>query len=386
MRIDMYKGLKIIQNSAQEAVIDIDGRIGKSSWWDDEDKDKENSNERIKKDLNAIKALGVSHIIVNIHSLGGDTDHALAIHDALADHPAKITTDIKGFCASSGTIIAMAGENRKMSCNGLHLSHKCSSGIRGNENDLEAELESQRAVNERIKNIYMKSGKVSKEKITELMNENNGNGKWITAKEAEEYGFVTEVYTPGESKKVACVSKHTFENSKLPSLPEGFEFLLEDEEEGKKLSKLEKILERMNNRFESFENKFNNHKTNTIMKDKFPMIVALFAIAEATAYDDKKGFNLSNDQLEKFEAELGKIAGLESEKTTLQADKTALENKVTEKETKINDLQKIVDKIPTPTTQVAGADAPDAAVETFEDEMKNSDYYKNIAKENGLKL
>jgi len=82
-----------IKNEANEtAVIDINGYIGRS-WW--EDQTEENSLQRIAKALKDIKDLNAKAITVNIFSLGGDVHHAFAIHDALQQHPAVVTTNIR---------------------------------------------------------------------------------------------------------------------------------------------------------------------------------------------------------------------------------------------------------------------------------------------------
>ena len=381
----MDKGiLNIVQNTATETIIEIDGHIGANRWL--KEGEKENSLKRIKADLNAIKGIGAKSIIVNIHSLGGNADHALSIHDALKEHPATITTKISGMCASAATIIFQAGDNRKMSNNALYLTHKCSSCLCGNENDLEAELESQRSINDRIANIYLSGGKSTLEEIKELMNANNGNGKWITAKEAEEFGFVTEVYEPGTTAKAACISQSIFAASKLPALPAGYENLLEDEKETSE-SFLTKIGEKIENILQSLENKFNtntNQNQNTSMK-KFPLIVALLALAEDTSFDERTGLNISNEQLEKIEARFAEITALEKEVSDLKAEATTAKETLATKEAKITELQAIVDKKPTPTNHVNGGDAKDDA-DTFEASMKKDPYYQEIAKENGLTL
>ena len=375
----MYKGINIFQNSATEAVIDIEGYIGASRWWEDKDKDKENSLERIKKDINAIKALNATTITVNIHSLGGDIDHALAIHDALKEHTATITTNVIGMCASSATVIMMSGDTRKMSENALILIHKCSSWAWGNENEIEAELQAQRTVNEKIINIYLAGGKAQKTDIENLMNENNGTGKWITADEAKTFGLITDVYSPGESKKVAAFSKTMFDNSRLPQLPENYNFLIENKEENTFLNKLENFFKPLLENSNQQENKFNNNQTQATMKDTFPLFANLLAFADNTQFDPKKGITLNEEQLKTIEAALKKHTDTETEKTNLQ-------NQLTAKEAKVTELQAIVDKVPTTTTTVVADDANDDIPETYTAEMKKNPYYKAVAEELGQNL
>ena len=108
--------LHIVENSATDtAVIDIEGRIGGGFW--DSDQDSKNTKEKMKKELKKIADIKAKNIVVNINSLGGDVNHGLAIHDLLAQSKAKVTTNVNGMTASVATIIAQAGNVRKISDN-----------------------------------------------------------------------------------------------------------------------------------------------------------------------------------------------------------------------------------------------------------------------------
>lgn len=179
------------------ATIDIDGVIGESYLSDDD-----NTKQNIKSKLQEISDLDVEKIIVNISSLGGSVDHGLAIHDLLASHDAHVETRIIGMTASAGTIIAQAGDTRVISDNALYLIHLArvyafvnSYSLRNLSNDLEK-------IDDRIANIYAKASGKSKESFLELMDENNGDGIWLSSDEAKEYGLVDEISEP--LKKVAC--------------------------------------------------------------------------------------------------------------------------------------------------------------------------------------
>lgn len=179
------------------ATIDIDGPIGYS--WEN-DWDKQNVQKRIKEELEAISKIEAKEIIVNINSLGGDFRHAISIHDLLKANKAKVTTVVTGMVASAGTLIAMAGDVRKASSNILFLTHKASTGFYGNSNEAESTLDTLKKVDEVQVKIYTSAG-VKESDIKELMEADNGNGRWLTADEAKEYGFITEIY---ESKKIAA--------------------------------------------------------------------------------------------------------------------------------------------------------------------------------------
>jgi ATP-dependent protease ClpP protease subunit len=201
-----------IKESDTEAVIEVYGTIGES-WWD-EGVTFQSVSEQLKEIANTNKK-----VLVKINSYGGDVNDALAIFEILHGMGDRVTTECVGFCASAATIIAMAGTVRRMSSYGLFLVHKCSSWASGNENDLEAELEAQRKVNDRIVALYHDVTGCDREKLEALMNEDNGNGIWLNVDEAMEYGFITEAIkdTKEDTKKKAIVMsmfKKLFTNKK----------------------------------------------------------------------------------------------------------------------------------------------------------------------------
>lgn len=218
----MKTGIQIYENAATKtATIDIDGYIG-INWYSEND----NSKERLKKELKAIGNIKADTIVVNINSLGGDVNHGLSIHDLLAEHPAKIITKINGMTASAATIIALAGEERKMSDNALALIHLSSTGMWGNVNDFRAAIADMEVINERIANMYAKAGNKDLEYFKDLMNENGGRGKWIDADEMLEAGLITEKFEP---KKMAAAVDFAAYNLPKPSEDQLLRLLPENE-------------------------------------------------------------------------------------------------------------------------------------------------------------
>ena len=149
-------------------------------------------------------------ITFKISSLGGDLDHALAIHDTIAER-GKISCQLYGFIASAATLIALPAKTR-ISTNAFYLIHKVLTWVDEwgmmNEDDLEEvikRLEKEKRTLEKmtlqIASMYLKRAK-SKGKtlqdVLSLMKED----RWMTAKEAcDEWGFVDEVYDPEKIKE-----------------------------------------------------------------------------------------------------------------------------------------------------------------------------------------
>lgn len=309
----------IISNSAEKAVIEIDGYIGDYDW------DKENGWHEVNsgKDIRSkLKDLGdVNDIEVLITSLGGNVDYAFQIHDALKDHPAKVTTIINGFCASAATIIALAGDVRKISNNSVYLIHKCSSYACGNEHDLETELESQKTVNDVLYNMYKAVCKKDDQELHDLFNADNGHGKWITAQEVVDFGFCDEIYN-GEtaSAKVASVDSALLYKLGYPQIP------AQSEIQEERL--MNKLIEKMRGLFAPKENPIINQNQPAMKKflAVFACLGALLAIKDDQEYDDQAGHTLTNEELGKVEAELAAYAQLKQDHQTLTAERDQLKN------------------------------------------------------------
>lgn len=219
-----YMNLRIENKSEDETEIFIDGTIGwdsEASWSGIKDKLINVANSKAKK------------LIVNINSLGGFVSDGLMIHDALKMSKADIETRVYSMTASAATLIAQAGNKRKMSSNSLYLIHHAMLGAGGNINDMKAAVDDLEKIDKRIYDIYVKNG-ADPEKVKTLMDENNGYGKWIDADEALEIGLIDEIIEP--SKAAAIVDNEILNKYHLPQIPEQYlnKEIMENQTEEKK--------------------------------------------------------------------------------------------------------------------------------------------------------
>ena len=372
-------------NTGNRAVIEIDGVIG---GWDWEDWERINTGRIIRKALRELS--GVGEIEVRISSIGGDVDQALQIHDALRDHPAKVITIINGFCASAATIIALAGDERRISKNALYLIHKCSSYVGGNQHDLEMELESQKTTNDVMLDMYRAVNKKSEQELIDLFNYDNGNGKWITAQEAVDFGFCTEIYNEvSASAKVAMVDKTDFARLQYPDLPEGFEHVEYSVEQPAQPVDEESLINRIMTRArELFAPRMDvspniNPKSQEEMK-KFNLLFPLLALCLVgfadQDYNPDEGVTMKDEDLQKLEAEWKKLseakAALEQEKQTLAQEKANLEQSVTTLTAERDNWKAKYENKPAEVPAVNGKDAKND--ESFDAYIENDDYYKKI--------
>ena len=371
--------IRFLNENTDEAVIEIYGQIGYEGWDREDD---ENTARLMSGELDRIKALNAKRITVKINSLGGDVNHALAIHDLLAEHPALVTTQINGLCASAATIVAMAGKERRMSKNALFLIHQCSAYVgRANQEQLAQELETQKTVNGRMLDIYTAACNGKEAEISELLKANNGLGKWLTATEAKDFGFVTDIYN--ESRKTACFTQSAFSDNGLPALPEAYADMVAAEDTRSPWQSLVDLLTR---HFSGNDNPQN--QTLTDMKKLFPLLAVALALQDTAAYDPEKGASLTDTQLKAIEGKLTELDTLLKEREALVKEKQAL---VDEKATLTaqlaaltadrDRLKGIVDAVPAETPAVSGGDPQEAPKDNMQAYVNGSSLYQAIKRE-----
>ena len=156
-------------------------------WYGDDENVAEVDSFQITKEING---LDVDTINVFINSYGGEVAEALAIYSALKRHSASVHTFCDGFACSAATIIFCAGDVRTMGSIALLMIHNCMSYIGyANSEEMRKAAEDNDKINQSSINAYLTVTSLSEEKITELMD----NATWLTAKEALDYGFATEI-------------------------------------------------------------------------------------------------------------------------------------------------------------------------------------------------
>ena len=371
--------IRFLNENTDEAVIEIYGQIGYEGWDREDD---ENTARLMSGELDRIKALNAKRITVKINSLGGDVNHALAIHDLLAEHPALVTTQINGLCASAATIVAMAGKERRMSKNALFLIHQCSAYVgRANQEQLAQELETQKTVNGRMLDIYTAACNGKEAEISELLKANNGLGKWLTATEARDFGFVTDIYN--ESRKTACFTQSAFSDNGLPALPEAYADMVAAEDTR---SPWQSLVDLLTKHFSGNDNPQN--QTLTDMKKLFPLLAVALALQDTAAYDPEKGASLTDTQLKAIEGKLTQLDTLLKERETLVKEKQALVDEKASLTAQLaaltadrDRLKGIVDAVPAETPAVSGGDPQEAPKDNMQAYVNGSSLYQAIKRE-----
>lgn len=197
-----------IQNKEENVIIDILGDIGEN-WFGD--------GITAKDIVNQLREYKGKDLTINVMSLGGAVFEAFAMYDFIKMHEGRTTVNIIGATASSGTVIAMAGDEVDMSENAWFLVHNAWTEIRGNAKELRETAEYLDNIDDKLASIYQKkinkNGKNKKKsEILSLMEEE----RWIDASEAIAWGFVNQVIK--DKRVIENSVKEKINNSYLPKI------------------------------------------------------------------------------------------------------------------------------------------------------------------------
>lgn len=153
----------------------------------------------------------VKEIDVYINSPGGYIFDGLSIYEALVAHPAIINVTIGAIAGSIASVIAMAGDTRRINEFSDFYIHRPQVGAHGYVEKLQQMVDLLNKKDTDIRKIYMDSAGIEADKLDDLMAD---DGTWISAEDAIELGFATELIE-AEEKAVA----YAFDPSGLKNCP-----------------------------------------------------------------------------------------------------------------------------------------------------------------------
>lgn len=166
--------------------------------------------------LNELAALGdLTTINVRINSPGGDVFEALAMHNALARHPARIIIHIDGLCASAASFILPAGDEVRMADNAMLMIHEPWATAGGNAETMQKQADTLDTVAEQIAALYARKTGADPADIRTWMQAET----WYTADQALAAGFIDIIDVPLKMAALAVQHDLTrFKNSPFPVL------------------------------------------------------------------------------------------------------------------------------------------------------------------------
>ncbi len=137
-----------------------------------------------------VKSLGkMSTLNVRINSAGGSVFDGIAIYNTLRKHSARVIVDIDALAASIASIIAMAGDEIRMSANSFMMVHDPWIVTGGNAAELREQADLLDKVRTQLVDTYVNRSSIDEDAISAMMAEET----WLTADEALEAGLVDTV-------------------------------------------------------------------------------------------------------------------------------------------------------------------------------------------------
>lgn len=133
---------------------------------------------------------------VEINSPGGDVFASLAIFNMLRASGKEIVVKVMGVAASAASLIAMAGDKIKMPKNSYMMIHNPWSFAMGNADELRQTANTLDKIGGSLLATYAAKTGLPEEELTAML----ATDTWLTADEALEKGFATEVTDAFEAK------------------------------------------------------------------------------------------------------------------------------------------------------------------------------------------
>lgn len=149
-------------------------------------------------DVTASLADVTGDLNVRVNSPGGDVFDGVAIYNALADHPGKVTVTVDGLAASAASFIAMAGDTIRMNRASQMMIHDASGLCIGNATDMTDMAALLDRVSATIAGIYADRTGVDTETWRTQMRAET----WYSAEEAVTAGLA-DAMTPARPRPAA---------------------------------------------------------------------------------------------------------------------------------------------------------------------------------------
>jgi ATP-dependent protease ClpP protease subunit len=149
-----------------------------------------------------LRALGdVPALDVRVNSPGGDVFEGIAVYNALARFPAKVTVHIDGLAASAASLVAMAGDRTLIAENAMVMVHRPWTGVLGDAEEFRRQADIlDRAWSAMLTTYARRTGRRAAtlaQRVTDA-----GGEWWMTAAEAAAEGFADAVEKPEKAAQV----------------------------------------------------------------------------------------------------------------------------------------------------------------------------------------
>ena len=280
---------------------------------------------------NQMSGLKNKPVNVRVSSLGGSVDDALDIRQQFIDH-GNVTCYLYGYVASAATILATGAKKTCMSQYAFYLIHKVSNWIDawGNYNadqiqKLIDDLKANKLENDKmdlvLANLYSNKCKKKVDEILPILKE----GRWLTAKEALEYGFVDEIIEDGTKLDDMKIRFNMFHLPELPAQDKKTE-TKDDEAPNWFNNFVNKFLKPQNTETTQAQNKTQINSTQKFMKKDYQKVNSILKL-DGMEFDKDGKVTLTEDQVKAINDHIANIEKESSDKDNEISDlKTQNEN------------------------------------------------------------
>ena len=283
--------------------INIDDYIGRWGY----------SKQYIRNELAKLKGKPVN---VRISSLGGSVEHGLDIRQQFVDN-GEVTAYLYGLVASSATIAALGAKKVCISKYCMFLVHKVSNWVDawGQMNadqiqELIDDLKENKLQNDKFDLVLAQlyANKCGKQ-IDDILDTLKA-GRWLTAQEALDYGFVDEIIEDAKDDKINLASFSDKLNVLgLPTLPQI------EQKENKEQNWFQRIMEKLDAFSPAVKTENNNHLINLIMKKDYQKVNVILNV-EGLEFDKDGKVTLTEDQVKVLNEKLDALEKDASDKQT----------------------------------------------------------------------
>lgn len=140
-----------------------------------------------------LRSVATPTIDLHINSPGGSVFDGVAIYNALSQHPATVNVFVDGLAASAASFIAQAGNSITMNPGSMMMVHDAIGMTWGNALDHTTMAGLLTQVSDSIADLYAARAGGTAAEWRAVMENNGGEGKWYTAREAVDAGLADRV-------------------------------------------------------------------------------------------------------------------------------------------------------------------------------------------------
>lgn len=206
---------------------------------------------------------------VRINSCGGDVFTGQNIYNMLKQSGKHIKVIINGLAASIASVIAMAGDEIEMPKNSMMMIHNPMTWGDGNANDFRKQADVLDKIALTIQNVYVDKTGLSTSEIKEMMDEET----WLTAEEAKEKGFCTQITEDNANIKASTHSKFLNSFRYVPRQIQNQNYIeIKDKDRDKDIEELKVEIGKLKERVSYLESIIQEEQQNTEEKTQDKLI------------------------------------------------------------------------------------------------------------------